>query len=43
MAVSMPQAMQRDAGILAEWVTRSYEFARSLPLKEPKKRAKKKA
>ena len=40
--VAVPRAMHDDAGTLAAWVTRSYEFARALPVKEPKKRARKK-
>jgi TfoX/Sxy family transcriptional regulator of competence genes len=40
--VAVPHAMQRDAETLAAWVARSYEFALSLPVKEPKKRARKK-
>ena len=38
--VAVPHPTQSDAELLAAWVARSFEFARSLPVKKPKKRAR---
>ena len=40
--VAVPRAMQGDAEFLAAWVEKSYEFAKALPVKVPKKRTRKK-
>jgi len=40
--VAVPRAMHDDIEALAAWVSRSYEFAVALPVKVPKKRARKK-
>ena len=40
--VAVPRAMQGDPEALAAWVAKSYEFAKALPVKIPKKRARKK-
>ena len=40
--VAVPESVAGDSTLLHEWLNRSYQFAASLPPKEPKRKAKKK-
>lgn len=40
--IALPESLCHNAGILQEWLTRSYRYALSLPFKEPKRSKRKK-
>jgi TfoX/Sxy family transcriptional regulator of competence genes len=40
--IALPEALCRDEKIFYEWLDRSYKYTRTLPPKEPKRRAKRK-
>ena len=40
--VAVPESVAADITVLHQWLNRSYQFAASLPPKEPKRKAKKK-
>ena len=39
--VALPEALGKHEAMFQEWLGRAYRYARSLPPKEPKRRAKK--
>jgi TfoX/Sxy family transcriptional regulator of competence genes len=40
--IALPEVLGKDAAVLREWLERAYKYARSLPPKESKRRARKK-
>jgi len=40
--IALPESLCHNAEILQEWLTRSYQYALSLPFKEPKRSKRKK-